>query len=249
MGGVKLVLTGGVVDRKERRQEIVRRAAALAGDGRAQQAVWHAARRVVAAKPGDAGRHGCVRDHAVVTAGVSLDAELGILYVPGICSRPMCKFVCYTQAKRGNYKSVIGSQVGSRSGVRSSVSLTPKPANKKKRLSLPNVRFCGSRILSVPNEARCRKASAPRKKREGEKKVAGEKTGRTVDAPKSKAFNPRPIAPSPLPCDPDRPGPISNPRSPSQLIRPDQTTRRPDEQTRSAQIPHIRPCQPHRTAP
>ena len=160
----------------------------------------------------------------------------------------MCKFVCCASEAR---KLQIRDRQPGGIKIRSQIVglFDPQTSQQEKNAFPPKCSVLLIPNFVCPKRARCRNASAPRKKREGEKKIAGEKTGRTVDAPKSKAFNPRPIAPSPLPCDPDRPGPISNPRSPSQLIRPDQTTRRPDEQTRSAQIPHIRPCQPHRTAP
>ena len=82
--------------RKKRRQKVVRRTAALAGDAGAEQAVRHAARHLVAAEHGDLRCDGRLRRHALLAIVVSDLQSTGCVadqpvVFPILCARTLRK--------------------------------------------------------------------------------------------------------------------------------------------------------------
>src|SRR3954469_13032534 len=134
----------------------------------------------------------------------------------------MCKFVCCASEARKlhiRYRQPGGIKIRCQIvGL-----FDPQTSQQEKNAFPPKCSVLLIPNFVCPKRARCRNASAPRKKREGEKGGRREEQEELWTPPKAKPINPRQIAPSPLPCDSDRPGLISNPRSPSQEIRSDQT--------------------------
>ena len=135
----------------------------------------------------------------------------------------MCKFVCCASEARKlqlRYRQPGGIKIRCQIvGL-----FDPRTSQQEKNAFPPKCSVLLIPNFVYPKRARCRNASAPRKKREGEKGGPESKTGRTVDAPKSKADQSPsdrsiPVAMRFRPTWSDLP----NPRSPSQETRPDQT--------------------------